>query len=128
LRNLAAGVALGAVAFAVVDAVRPRPGTARILDWDEVRAQAIARLDARAFIDVRRRRTLEARYQKLAAELEGPLLGFVGGEPGELPPFQALDRAGWVDLNVGIMRDALQPLIQAQERLPNSRMVEFGRA
>jgi coenzyme F420 biosynthesis associated uncharacterized protein len=127
-RNLATGVALGAVAFAVVDAVRPRPGTARILDWEEIREQAIARLDPEAFIDARRRRTLEERYRKLAAELEGPLLAFVGGEPGELPPFQALDRAGWVDLNVSIMRDALQPLVQAQERLPNSRMLEFGRA
>jgi coenzyme F420 biosynthesis associated uncharacterized protein len=52
----------------------------------------------------------------------------VGGSPGDLPPFQALDRAGWVDLNVGIMRDALEPLVAAQERMPNSRMVEFGRA
>jgi coenzyme F420 biosynthesis associated uncharacterized protein len=128
LRNLVTGVALGAVAFAVVDAVRPRPGTARILDWEEIRSQAIARLDPERFIDARRRRTLEARYRKLAAELEAPLLAFVGGEPGEMPPFQALDRAGWVDLNVGIMRDALEPLVQAQERLPNSRMLEFGRA
>jgi len=128
LRSLAAGVAVGAVAFAVVDAVRPRPGTARIVDWDEIRAQAIARLDADSFLDARRRRTLETRYGKMATELEPPLLAFVGGAAGDLPPFQALDRAGWIELNVGIMRDALEPLVAAQERMPNSRMVEFGRA
>ena len=64
----------------------------------------------------------------MAAELEGPLLEFVGGMEGEFPPFQAIDRFGWVDLNVGILRDALEPLAAAQDRLPNSRMLEFGRA
>lgn len=128
LRGLAAGVAVGAVAFAVVDAVRPRPGSARIVDWDEIRNQAISRLDPDSFLDGRRRRTLETNYRKLATELEPSLLAFVGGSAGDLPPFQALDRSGWVDLNVGIMRDALEPLVAAQERLPNSRMVEYGRA
>ncbi|HVD02475.1 MAG TPA: zinc-dependent metalloprotease [Candidatus Dormibacteraeota bacterium] len=128
LRGLAAGVAVGAVAYAVVDAVRPRPGAARIVDWDEIRDQAISRLDPDSLLDARRRRTLETRYRKLAAELEPALISFVGASAGDLPPFQALDRAGWVDLNVGIMRDALEPLVAAQERMPNSRMVEMGRS
>jgi coenzyme F420 biosynthesis associated uncharacterized protein len=128
VRSLVAGVAVGAVAFAVVDAVRPRPGKARIVDWEEIRDQAISRLNPDSLLDARRRRSLETRYGKMAAELEPSLLAFVGGSAGDLPPFQALDRAGWLDLNVGIMRDALEPLVTAQERLPNSRMVEFGRA
>src|SRR5438309_6294481 len=127
LRNLAAGMALGAVAFAVVDAVRPRPGRARIIDWEEIRDAALRRLDPADAIDARRRRTLETRYRKLAADLEQPLLEFVGGMQGSFPPFQALDRFGWVDLNVGIMRDALDPIVELEERLPNSRFLEFGR-
>jgi coenzyme F420 biosynthesis associated uncharacterized protein len=127
LRGLAAGVAVGAVAFAVVDAVRPRPGPARIIDWDEIREQALGRLGPEDALDTRKRRRLETTYRRLAAELEDPLLRFVGGGAGELPPFQALDRFGWVDLNVGIMRDALEPIAAVEDRLPNSRMLEFGR-
>jgi coenzyme F420 biosynthesis associated uncharacterized protein len=127
LRGLAAGVAVGAVAFAVVDAVRPRPGPARIIDWAEIRERALGRLGPADALARPRRRTLETRYRRLAGELEGPLLEFVGGMKGQFPPFQALDRFGWVDLNVGILRDALEPLAAAQDRLPNSRMLEFGR-
>jgi len=127
LRNLAAGIAVGAAAFAIVDAVRPRPGQARIIDWDEIRDAALRRLDPADALDGRRRRALETRYRKLAAELEAPLLDFVGGMDGGFPPFQALDRYGWVDLNVGILRDALDPLVELQDRLPNSRFLEFGR-
>jgi coenzyme F420 biosynthesis associated uncharacterized protein len=148
LKALAAGMAVGAVAFAVVDAVRPRPGPARIVDWEDVREQALGRLSPEDALARPRRRALETRYRNYAAELEGPLLKFVqggrprggfaehgrqGGRPpsddqkGEFPAFQALDRFGWVDLNVGILRDALEPLGAAQERLSNSRMLEFGR-
>jgi coenzyme F420 biosynthesis associated uncharacterized protein len=148
LRGLAAGMAVGALAFAVVDAVRPRPGPARIVDWDEIREQALGRLSPEDALPRPRRRTLETKYRRLAAELEGPLLEFVqggrprggnaehgrqGGRPpsrldGAFPDFQAIDRFGWVDLNVGILRDALEPLAAAQDRLPNSRMLELGRA
>jgi coenzyme F420 biosynthesis associated uncharacterized protein len=127
LRNLATGMAMGAVAFALVDAVRPRPGRARIIDWEEIRDAALRRLDPAQAIDVRRRRSLETRYRKLAAELEQPLLEFVGGMEGQFPLFQALDRYGWVDLNVGIMRDALDPIVKLEDQLTNSRMLEFGR-
>src|SRR4029077_14995133 len=102
LRNLAAGMAVGAVAFAIGDAVRPRPGRARIIDWDEIRDSALGRLDPADAIDGRRRRRLQTPYRALSWELAAPLLDFVGGMDGSFPPFQALDRHGWVDLNVGI--------------------------
>jgi coenzyme F420 biosynthesis associated uncharacterized protein len=120
-------MAVGAVAFAVLDAVRPRPGKARIIDWEEIRESALRRLDSSDAIDARRRRSLETRYRKLAADLQQPLLEFVGGMDGPFPPFQALDRFGWVDLNVGIMRDALDPIVELEDRLTNSRFLEFGR-
>jgi coenzyme F420 biosynthesis associated uncharacterized protein len=120
-------VALGAVLYGVAEAVRPRPGPTRIIDWDEIRDHALRRLDQGSAIDIRRRKILETRYRTLAEELQGSLLEFVGGMEGEFPAFEAIDRFGWVDLNVGIMRDALQPLVEVQERIPNSYLVEFGR-
>ncbi|HEY8813635.1 MAG TPA: zinc-dependent metalloprotease, partial [Candidatus Dormibacteraeota bacterium] len=68
-------------------------------------------------------------YRAMAAKLEAPLLGFVGGMPAgaKLPEFQALDREGWLDLNLGIMRRVVDPVLE-QGRLPNSLMVEFGRS
>jgi coenzyme F420 biosynthesis associated uncharacterized protein len=77
-----------------------------------------------------RRRRLAAEYNRLAAEVEGPFLRAVGGLPSgvTLPAFDALDRHGWVDLNIGILRDAMEPMLELQARLPNSRLIETGRA
>jgi coenzyme F420 biosynthesis associated uncharacterized protein len=64
----------------------------------------------------------------MARKLEGPLLEFVGGLPAGavLPELEALDREGWLDLNLGIMRRVVDPLLE-KGRVPNSLMVEFGR-
>jgi coenzyme F420 biosynthesis associated uncharacterized protein len=64
----------------------------------------------------------------MAAKLERPLLDFVGGLPAgaKLPEFQALDREGWLDLNLGIMRRVVDPVLETG-RLPNSLIVEVGR-
>jgi coenzyme F420 biosynthesis associated uncharacterized protein len=127
IRGLAAGMAVGAVAFAIVDAVRPRPGPVRIVDWDEIREEALSRLGPEDALETRARRRLESRYNRLAAGLEAPLLEFVGTKSGGFPPFQALDRVSWVELNIGIMRDALEPIAVVENRLTNSRIVELGR-
>ncbi len=120
-------MAVGAAAFVVVDAVRPRSGPARIIDWDEIRAHAVAHLEGGEILDEGTVAGLEADYRRLAAELEGPLLAFVGGMDGHFPAFQALDRHAWVDLNVGIMSDAIAPILDMQQRIPNSRAIEMGR-
>jgi coenzyme F420 biosynthesis associated uncharacterized protein len=64
----------------------------------------------------------------MAAKLEKPLLDFVGGLPAgvKLPEFQALDREGWLDLNLGIIRRVVDPVLETG-RLPNSLIVEVGR-
>ena len=64
----------------------------------------------------------------MAAKLEEPLLEFVGGMPrgAKLPDFQALDRGGWLDLNLGIMHRVVDPVLE-KGRMPNSLVVEFGR-
>ena len=122
------GVLLGLVTAAVAEAVRPRGGTTLLVDWDEVRRTAVARL---ASPSVRPPvLTSAARdYRALASKLEKPLLDFVGGLPKgvAMPQFDALDREGWLDLNLGILRRVVDPVLESG-RVPNSLIVEVGRA
>lgn len=65
----------------------------------------------------------------MAAKLEKPLLEFVGGIPAgvDLPQFEAVDREGWLDLNLSILQRVIDPVLE-QGRVPNSLIVEIGRA
>jgi coenzyme F420 biosynthesis associated uncharacterized protein len=119
---------LGLVTAAVVEAVRPRGGTTVLIDWDKVRRTARARLEKPSL----GRAELAAaaqRYRLMAVELQKPLLTFVGRLPkgASLPQFEALDRAGWLDLNLGILRRAIDPVLESG-RVPNSLLIEVGRA
>jgi coenzyme F420 biosynthesis associated uncharacterized protein len=118
---------LGLATAAVAEAVRPRGGTTVLIDWDQVRRTARARLETPSL----RRGELAAAahgYRLMAAELQKPLLDFVGGLPRatSLPQFEALDRVGWLDLNLGILRRAIDPVLESG-RVPNSLLVEVGR-
>lgn len=127
-RGLALGAAYGLVAALVAEAVRPRGGTAALLDWDEVIRLAMARVrDQRVAPDKLARAA--ATYNRFAAELRAPLLEVVGGLPqgSRLPDFEALDRAGWLELNVGILRRVMEPLA-AVTRVPDSWLAMAGRA
>jgi len=126
-RTALLGVAAGLATVAIAEVVKPRGGTALLLDWDEVRQTARARLADPAASPA----TLAAAaksYRSMAAKLEKPLLEFVGGLPAgvKLPAFQALDREGWLDLNLGIMRRVVDPVLE-KGRLPNSLIVDIGR-
>ena len=111
----------------MAEAVRPRGGTALLVDWDQVGSAARARLVSPTLPNAQLA-TAAKRYRVMAAKLESPLLDFVGGLPSgvELPKFEALDRAGWLELNLGIMRRAVDPMLE-KGRLPNSWIVDFGR-
>lgn len=80
-------------------------------------------------IDPARLRSVAAGYRSLADKLEKPLLGFVGPLPknARMPQFEALDREGWIDLNLTILRRAVDPVLESG-RMPNSLVVEVGRA
>jgi coenzyme F420 biosynthesis associated uncharacterized protein len=122
------GVLAGLATAAVAEAVRPRGGTAVLVDWAEVRSAARARLEEPA----NRATSLaaaERRYRAMAAKLEKPLLDFVGGLPAgaELPRFEAVDREGWLDLNLNILRRVIDPVLE-QGRVPNSLIVQVSRA
>jgi coenzyme F420 biosynthesis associated uncharacterized protein len=126
-RTALLGVAAGLATVAIAQAVKPRGGTSLLLDWDEVRRTARARL-ADSSASSASLATAAKGYRSMAAQLEKPLLDFVGGLPAgaRLPEFQALDRDGWLDLNLGIMRRVVDPVLE-KGRLPNSLIVEVGR-
>ena len=121
------GALLGLATAAVAEAVRPRGGTSVLIDWDQVRRTARARLETPS---LGRGELIAAAqgYRLMAAELQKPLLDFVGGLPRgkSLPQFEALDRVGWLDLNLGILRRAIDPVLESG-RVPNSLLVEVGR-
>ena len=121
------GLMAGLATVAVAEAVRPRGGSGLLLDWNEVRPRARSWLSTGG-----QPADLEAAardYRLMAAKLEKPLLDFVGGMPAgaSIPEFAALDRVGWLDLNLGILRRMVDPILE-KGRVPNSLMVEAGRA
>jgi uncharacterized protein (DUF2342 family) len=122
------GVLFGLATAAVAEAVRPRGGTTLLLDWDEVRRTARERLDAPT--EPRGHLASAALgYRALASRLEKPLLKLVGPlrKGASIPAFDALDREGWLDLNLGILRRAVDPVLESG-RMPNSLIAEAGRA
>jgi coenzyme F420 biosynthesis associated uncharacterized protein len=126
-RTALLGVVAGLATVAIAEVVKPRGGTSLLLDWEKVRRLASARLGP-ATISPASLKAAAKSYRALAGKLESPLLDFVGGLPAgvELPRFEALDPEGWLDLNVGIMRRVVDPVLE-KGRLPNSFMVEVGR-
>jgi len=122
------GVVAGLATVAIAGAVKPRGGTSLLLDWEDVRRTARARL-ANPEESTAALAAAAATYRAMAAKLQAPLLDFVGGRPAgaKLPEFQALDREGWLDLNLGIMRRVVDPVLETG-RLPNSLIVDVGRS
>src|SRR5947209_20199126 len=95
------GLLAGLATAAVAEAVRPRGGTSVLVDWDEVRGAARARLEQPA-ISVVAVAAAEKRYRATATKPEDPLLEFVGGLPPlvMLPLLAAVDRDGWPRLDL----------------------------
>ena len=121
------GLVAGLATFAIAEAVRPRGGTSVLVDWNEVRTAARSRLGDPG-LPASSLSAAARRYRTMARKLEDPLLEFVGGLPSgvELPTFEALDRQGWLDLNLSILRRVIDPVLE-HGRLPNSLLVEVGR-
>jgi coenzyme F420 biosynthesis associated uncharacterized protein len=118
----------GLATVAVAEAVRPRGGTGVLLDWEDVRRRARSWL-ANGVTPAVDLDGAARQYRSMAAELERPLLDFVGGLPAgtSMPEFAALDRSGWLELNLGILRRMVDPILE-KGRLPNSLLMEAGRA
>ena len=116
------------VAALLAEAVRPRGGEAQLLDWDEIARLARRRVGGEP-VGEARLRAVAAGYNRLAEEVRDPLLRAVGGLPPgvRLPDFEALDRPRWLDLNIAILRRAMEPLNEVG-RVPNSWLADLGRA
>jgi coenzyme F420 biosynthesis associated uncharacterized protein len=121
------GLLAGLMTAAVAEAVRPRGGTTLLLDWDDVRAIADARLEE-STLQPEALKAATTAYRSLARKLEKPLLDFVGPLPKgrSMPEFDALDRRGWLDLNLDILRRVVDPVLESG-RVPNSLLVDVGR-
>jgi len=116
------------VLVALAEAARPRGGRANLIDWDEIAALASGRVRGSHLSPARRGR-IKASYQRMAAEVTPTLLETVGGLPAGqgLPEFQVLDRFTWLELNIGLMRRALEPL-ERSTLVANSLIAQMGRA
>lgn len=127
IRTLGVGVVAGAVAVAVVELLRPIGGREPLLDWEEVRGLARARLSGGS-LHPERLELLELEYNRLAGEVREPLLEAVGGLPdgASLPPFHALDRERWLDVNLGVLRQVMAPVVEASV-LNRSRLTQLGK-
>ncbi|MBO0688414.1 MAG: zinc-dependent metalloprotease [Candidatus Dormibacteraeota bacterium] len=127
-RGFLVGAVAGLGAALLAEAGRPLGGTTQVLDWDEIRELATRRLREEP-LPAERLEDLGRDLERLAGEMRGPLLDAVGGLPPgvELPPFQALDRHGWLELNVGIMAQVMEPLMETT-RMRRTRLTELGRA
>ena len=127
-RSALYGVLFGLATAAVAEAVRPRGGTTVLVDWDEVKRTATSRM-GNATLDRSALAAAASSYHALASKLESHLLNFVGPLPRSetMPRFEAIDREGWVDLNLTILRRVVDPVLEAG-RMPNSLVVEVGKA
>jgi len=127
-RGLALGAAYGLLTVLVAEAVRPRGAPTALLDWDEVTRIALAR-SREERLGPDRLAGAAASYNRFAERLLNPLLDTVGGLPEgtRLPRFEALDRAGWLEVNVTILRRVMEPLV-ASSLVPESWMATAGRA
>lgn len=127
-RGFLFGAVAGLGAALLAEAGRPLGGTTQVLDWDEIRELASRRLREEP-LPPQRLEDLGRDLERLAGEMRGPLLDAVGGLPAgaELPPFQALDRHGWLELNVGIMAQVMEPLMEST-RMRRTRLTDLGRA
>jgi coenzyme F420 biosynthesis associated uncharacterized protein len=124
-RRAVAAAALG-VAAAISARAFFRSGSStdqrKLVDWDAVRRVAIQRSGehegAPPLKDAAR---LSAEYDAIAHEL-APLLAEVCGViPTDFPRFVALDRRGFIDANLIIVRRLLDPVEQMRANLPGSR-------
>ncbi len=124
-RRIAALSALGLLgAIAAREGLRRSRGTAAgpMLDWDLVRRTAHARCGepAPGAGDADRLAALRPLYDEAAQELAPPLTELVGQglDLGSLGSIQVLDRRGFIDQNIRIMRRLIDAIESARGGLP----------
>ena len=129
--QLLGGLVLTAGALVAREIARPRPNQkARLVDWDIVRRRAISRSGEKGPTHLAfSAGELGQRYDTALAELR-PWMAEALGEAlpqTPFPSFTVLDRQGWIDVNLSLFQDLLDPVLKLQERLPASYATDLGR-
>ena len=129
--QLLGGLVLTAGALVAREIAKPRPNeTARLVDWDIVRRRAISRSGEKGPTHLAFSASeLGKGYDAALAELRPWMAEALGEELPQtpFPTFTVLDRQGWIDVNVGLFQDLLDPVLKLQERLPASLATDLGR-
>jgi len=127
-RAAALSAAGGAVALSVRALSRPRPATEhQLIDWGAVRRTAAARSGERVRLRPERAARLAAGYDALAAELVPLLAEVCGASPAEVPRITVLDRHGFIDANLLIVRRLLDPVERLRATVPETALTALGR-
>jgi len=127
-RAAALSAAGGAVALSVRVLSRPRPATDHpLIDWAAVRRTAGARSGERVRLRPERAARLAAGYDVIAAELVPLLAEVCGSPPAEVPRITVLDRHGFIDANLLIVRRLLDPVEGRRGAAPETALTALGR-
>ena len=127
-RAAALAAAGGAMALSVRVLSRPRPASGRqLVDWEAVRATARARSGERSRLQPEEGGRLASDYDAIAAEMVPLMAEVCGAEPASLPPFRVLDREGFIDVNLAMVRRLLEPVERLGSSLPETALTALGR-
>lgn len=129
--QLLGGLVLTAGAVLARELTRPRPNeAARLLDWNVVHRRALSRCgeNGPSYL-VFSAENLGQQYDEALHELRPWMAEALGEDlPGEpFPRFTVLDRRGWIDVNMAMFQDLLDPVLKLQELLPASAATDLGR-
>jgi coenzyme F420 biosynthesis associated uncharacterized protein len=127
-RTLAMGaVGAGAVLSARV-LLRPQLKTPRrLVDWDEVRQLAVSRSgESRGGARINTE-ALEAAYTEMAARVAPHLVEVCQVPLTTYPRFVALDRRGFIDVNLGMVQRLLAPVERIRATVPESLATGMSR-
>ena len=129
--RLISGLVLTAGALVARELARPRPDErARMVDWDIVRRRALARSAEKGPTHlVFSAAELGTRYDEALAELQPWMAEALGEElpAAPFPSITVIDRRGWIEVNLEMFQELLDPVLKLQEMLPASYATDLGR-
>ncbi|GAC1335714.1 MAG: zinc-dependent metalloprotease [Candidatus Dormibacteria bacterium] len=129
--EIVGGLVLTAGALVARELSRPRPNErALLIDWEIVRRRALGRTGEKGPGHlVFSAGELGQRYDRALEELR-PWMAEALGEDlpaTPFPKFTVLDRRGWIEVNLTMFQDLLNPVLKLQEMLPASYATDIGR-
>jgi coenzyme F420 biosynthesis associated uncharacterized protein len=127
-RTLTVGAVGAAAVLSARVLLRPHVETPRrLVDWDEVRRIALSRTGVPTRRGALETTALEAQYMEMAARV-APLMTEITQVPlTSYPRFVALDRAGFIDANLGMIQRLLAPVERLRARVPESMATGISR-